>query len=354
MKDDNGAMRLERDPLGEKPVPADALYGVQTARALENFRISRQRVHPLFITAYAEIKKAAAEANVRTSGLDPTIGDAIVRAADELIAGRHRDQFDLDAFQAGAGTSYNMNLNEVIANRALEILGGSRGDYERVNPNDTVNKSQSTNDTMPTAMRVTAVRLLRQLIEATDALAGTLDAKAEEFNNIVKAGRTHLHDATPMTLGDEFGAYGFNVRRASDRLRAAEDPLLDVPLGGTAVGNGVNTKTRLRADGGRAAGGDHRTSIARGHRPRGPDAEPRRFRRALGYAARTRGGAEQDRERPAAAQFRPAHGPERDRAAGNAAGVVDHAGEGQSGDGRNAEHGLLSCDGAGQRDHDGE
>jgi aspartate ammonia-lyase len=242
MKDDNGALRLERDPLGEKRVPADALYGVQTARALENFRISRQRIHPLFITAYAEIKKAAAEANVRTSGLDPTIGDAIVRAADELIAGQHRDQFDLDAFQAGAGTSYNMNLNEVIANRALEILGGSRGDYERVNPNDTVNKSQSTNDTMPTAMRVTAVRLLRQLVEATDALARTLDAKAEEFNDIVKAGRTHLHDATPMTLGDEFGAYGFNVRRASDRLRAAEDPLLDVPLGGTAVGNGVNTE----------------------------------------------------------------------------------------------------------------
>ena len=235
MKDDNGAMRLERDPLGEKRVPADALYGVQTARALENFRISRQRVHPLFITAYAEIKKAAAEANVRTSGLDPTIGDAIVRAADELIAGRHRDQFDLDAFQAGAGTSYNMNLNEVIANRALEILGGSRGDYERVNPNDTVNKSQSTNDTMPTAMRLTAVRLLRQLVEATDALAGTLDAKAEEFNDIVKAGRTHLHDATPMTLGDEFGAYGFNVRRASDRLRAVEDPLLvDVASGCSA------------------------------------------------------------------------------------------------------------------------
>ena len=242
MKEDNGAMRLERDPLGEKRVPAHALYGVQTARALENFRVSHHRIHPLFLTAYAEIKKAAAEANVRTSGLDPTIGDAIIRAADELIAGQHREEFDLDAFQAGAGTSYNMNMNEVIANRALELMGHVRGDYERVNPNDKVNKSQSTNDTMPTAMRVTAVRLLRQLVEAAETLAGSFESKAEEFKDVLKAGRTHLHDATPMTLGDEFGAYGFNVRRAADRLRATEDPLLDVPLGGTAVGNGVNTE----------------------------------------------------------------------------------------------------------------
>jgi aspartate ammonia-lyase len=238
----NGATRIERDPLGEKRVPAEALYGVQTTRALENFRVSRQRIHPLFITAYAEIKKAAAHANMRTSGLDEEIGNAIVRAAEEIIAGQHHDQFDLDVFQAGAGTSYNMNVNEVIANRALEILGHSRGDYARVDPNDKVNKSQSTNDTMPTAIRVTAVRLLRQLVEAVDTLAGTLDAKADEFGDVLKAGRTHLHDATPISLGDEFGAYAFNVRRAADRLRAAEDPLLDVPLGGTAVGNSVNTE----------------------------------------------------------------------------------------------------------------
>jgi aspartate ammonia-lyase len=242
MSSDNGAMRLERDPLGEKRVPSDALYGIQTARALESFRISDHRIHPLFITAYAEIKKAAAESNASTSGLDQTIADAIVRAAEEIIAGQHRDQFDLDAFQAGAGTSYNMSQNEVIANRALELLGHARGDYARVNPNDQVNKSQSTNDTMPTAMRVTAVRLLRQLVEALETLAGSLDAKAEEFAAVWKSGRTHLHDATPLTLGDEFGAYAFNVRRAADRLRATEDPLFDVPLGGTAVGNGVNTE----------------------------------------------------------------------------------------------------------------
>jgi aspartate ammonia-lyase len=235
-------MRLERDPLGEKRVPADALYGVQTLRALENFRISQQRIHPLFITAYAEVKKAAAETNMRTSGLDREVGAAIVRAAEELIAGQHREAFDLDVFQAGAGTSYNMNVNEVIANRALEILGHARGDYERINPNDKVNKSQSTNDTMPTAMRLTSVRLLRQLVETVETLATSLDAKAEEFSDVLKAGRTHLHDATPITLGDEFGAYAFNVRRAADRLRATEDALLDVPLGGTAVGNSVNTQ----------------------------------------------------------------------------------------------------------------
>jgi aspartate ammonia-lyase len=241
-RSDNGAVRLERDPLGMKPVPADALYGVQTARALEHFRISKLRIHPLFITAYAEIKRAAAEANVETSGLDPKLADVIARAAEELIAGQHREHFDLDVFQAGAGTSYNMNVNEVIANRALELLGHARGDYERVNPNDQVNKSQSTNDTMPTAMRITAIRLLRQLAEVVDTLAGSLEAKGEEFKNVIKAGRTHLHDATPITLGDEFNAYASNVRRAADRLRAAEDPLLDVPLGGTAVGNGVNTE----------------------------------------------------------------------------------------------------------------
>src|SRR5215218_8281782 len=239
---ENGATRLERDPLGEKRVPADALYGVQTLRALENFRISRQRIHPLFITAYAEIKKAAAEANVRTSGLDPTIGDAIVRAADELIAGQHRDQFDLDAFQAGAGTSYNMNVNEVIANRALEILGRARGDYEVIEPNDHVNKGQSTNDVMPTAMRIACIRGLRPLVEALRELESSFAKKADEFAGIEKSGRTHLHDAVPMKLGDEFRAYAQNTRRATDRLAAVEESLLEVPLGGTAVGTGTNTK----------------------------------------------------------------------------------------------------------------
>ena len=173
MEESGAGYRVERDPVGEKRVPADALYGVQTARALENFRISALRIHPLFVVAYAEIKKAAAQANVKTGALDRDVADAIVKAADEVIEGRWSDQFRLDVFQAGAGTSYNMNVNEVIANRALELLGARRGDYARVNPNDDVNKGQSTNDTMPTAMRVTSVRLLRELTTTLDQLANS-------------------------------------------------------------------------------------------------------------------------------------------------------------------------------------
>jgi aspartate ammonia-lyase len=236
--------RTERDPLGTKRLPDDVLHGVQTSRALETFRISTKRIHPLFITAYAEIKKAAAQANMATGELEKELGEAIVRAADEVIAGEWREEFQLDAFQAGAGTSYNMNLNEVLANRALEILGKARGDYERVNPNDDVNKSQSTNDTMPTVMRVTTIRLLRGLTEALEHLGESFEKKADEFGSVVKAGRTHLHDATPITLGEEFAAYGHNVLRAAERVRALEPSLLEVPLGGTAIGTSVNAHAR--------------------------------------------------------------------------------------------------------------
>ena len=232
--------RTERDQLGEKEVPASALYGVQTTRALENFRISRLRVHPAFVTAYAEIKQAAAEANVRVGKLDSALGDVIGRAAGEVASGQWRDQFDLDVFQAGAGTSYNMNVNEVVANRALELLGAERGDHERLSPNDHVNIAQSTNDTMPTAMRVASVRLLRELLEALGGLGDAFDGKAREFAGVEKSGRTHLHDAVPMTLGQEFGGYAGNVRRATGRLRALEPSLLEVPLGGTAVGTSMN------------------------------------------------------------------------------------------------------------------
>jgi aspartate ammonia-lyase len=234
--------RTERDPLGEKHVPADALFGVQTLRAKETFQISKLRMHPELITAFAEIKRAAAEANLHHKQLDRKIGRAIVTAAEEIIDGQWRDEFDLDVFQAGAGTSYNMNMNEVIANRALELLGFERGDHERLNPNDHVNKSQSTNDVMPTAMRVAATRLVRKLNAALDSLAVSFADKGDEFKKIKKSGRTHLHDAVPMTLGDEFAAYAANVRRNLERLEAAEAPLLAIPLGGTAVGTGVNTK----------------------------------------------------------------------------------------------------------------
>ncbi len=243
-KDSKGAFRIEKDPLGEKQVPADALYGVQTARALENFRISGLRIHPQFYRAYFEIKKAAAVANMATGKLENKIGRAIVKVADELLAGKWTDQFDLDVFQAGAGTSYNMNVNEVIANRALELIGKERGDHESINPNDHVNKSQSTNDTMPTAMRIAALRLLAPLCTALYDLASSFEAKGKEFARVQKSARTHLHDAVPMSLGAEIGAYGANIRRSTDRLAAQEKFLAEIPLGGTAVGDGTNTDPR--------------------------------------------------------------------------------------------------------------
>jgi aspartate ammonia-lyase len=236
-----GGVRVEEDPVGKKKVPADALYGIQTARALENFRISDLRVHRALTTAMAEIKRAAAEVHRKAGKLERKVADAIARAATEVAEERWAEEFGLDVFQAGAGTSYHMNVNEVVANRALEMLGADRGDYERVNPNDHVNKAQSTNDVMPTAMRVASLRLLRELLPVLDRLAESFADKAKEFSRVRKAGRTHLHDATPMTLGEEFGAYAENLRRAIGRLRATEEALLEVPLGGTATGNGVNT-----------------------------------------------------------------------------------------------------------------
>ena len=232
--------RTERDPLGDKRVPADVLYGVQTLRAMENFKISALRMDHALITAFAEIKKAAALAHLKMHKLDKPVGKAIVQAAEELIEGQWQEQFCLDVFQAGAGTSYNMNVNEVIANRALEILGRKRGDYETIEPNDHVNKSQSTNDTMPTAMRIACVRGLRRLVDALEELEKSFAKKADEFADIEKSGRTHLHDAVPMKLGEEFSAYADNVHRATERLAAVEDSLLEVPLGGTALGTGTN------------------------------------------------------------------------------------------------------------------
>jgi aspartate ammonia-lyase len=236
--------RTERDPLGEKRVPDDVLYGIQTLRALENFQISSLRMDHSLIIAFAEIKKAAASAHLELNDLDDTIAKAIIQAAGELIDGDWREDFSLDVFQAGAGTSYNMNVNEVIANRALEILGRARGDYEVIEPNDHVNKAQSTNDVMPTAMRIASVRRLRLLVGVLTELDKSFAKKAEEFKDIKKSGRTHLHDAVPMKLGDEFLAYAQNVRRSTERLASVEDSLLEVPLGGTAVGTGTNASPK--------------------------------------------------------------------------------------------------------------
>ena len=239
--------RIEKDPLGELPVPADALYGVQTERARLNFPISGLRPIPAFVDAVVWIKKAAALTHRETKRLDPKLADAIVRAADEVLAGQHRDQFVVDPYQAGAGTSHNMNANEVLANRANELLGAARGAYAPVHPNDHVNMAQSTNDVIPTAIRLGALSLLPALTGALDALARALLAKGKAFDGILKSGRTHLQDATPIRLGQEFTAYGHTVARNRDRIAQAADYLRDLGIGGSAVGTGLNVEPEYPA-----------------------------------------------------------------------------------------------------------
>ena len=236
------ATRIERDPLGELPVPADALYGIQTERARQNFPISHLLPLAPIIDAVVWIKKAAALTHKETGRLDARRADAIVRAADEVLAGEHRDHFVVDPYQAGAGTSHNMNANEVLANRANELLGGRRGEYQPVHPNDHVNMAQSTNDVIPTAIRLAALAQLPALLEALTRLARAFLAKGKAFDQILKAGRTHLQDATPIRLGQEFTAYGHSVERNRDRVAQAADALRDLGIGGTAVGTGLNAE----------------------------------------------------------------------------------------------------------------
>ena len=232
--------RTERDPLGEYAVPAAAYYGIQTARALENFPISGLRAQPDLVTATVLIKKAAAQANVALDRLEARIGEAIVRAADEILGGALRDQFVVDVYQAGAGTSHNMNTNEVLANRAAELLGGARGDYGHVHPNDHVNMGQSTNDVFPTATRLALLLGHNGLVDAGRALAGSLARQADVFDGILKVGRTHLQDAVPMTLGQEFGGYAACVSLGVDDVERASAQLEELNLGATAIGTGLN------------------------------------------------------------------------------------------------------------------
>ncbi|HEY3886368.1 MAG TPA: aspartate ammonia-lyase [Vicinamibacterales bacterium] len=232
--------RVERDPLGELRVPADAYYGVQTQRAVENFPISGLTAPPPLVTATVMIKRAAAKANASLGRLDRSIARAIVQAADDVLAGRLRDQFVVDVYQAGAGTSHNMNANEVLANRAAEILGEPKGRYTRVHPNDHVNMGQSTNDVFPTATRLALLLVLPHLLRSARLLSDALAAKETEFARVLKTGRTHLQDAVPITLGQEFSGYAANVRHASDELERAAESLHELNLGSTAVGTGLN------------------------------------------------------------------------------------------------------------------
>jgi aspartate ammonia-lyase len=232
--------RTERDPLGEAAVPADAYYGIQTARAAENFPISGLRAPADLVTATILTKKAAAQANAALGRLEPRIADAIVRAADEILAGGWRDQFIVDVYQAGAGTSHNMNANEVLANRAAEILGGARGEYRLVHPNDHVNMGQSTNDVFPAATRLALLLGHGALIESAQALSASLKTQASAFDAVLKVGRTHLQDAVPMTLGQEFGGYAACIARGADEVDHAGGGLEELNLGATAVGTGLN------------------------------------------------------------------------------------------------------------------
>jgi aspartate ammonia-lyase len=241
------AFRTEKDPLGPKQVPADALYGVQTMRARENFPISGLAPLWPFVLAQVWIKKAAALTHKETGRLQPRLADAIVKAADEVIAGQHADQFVVDPYQAGAGTSHNMNVNEVLANRANELLGGERGTYTPVHPNDHVNMAQSTNDTIPTNIRLAALSQLDAVAGAFEALRDALAAKGREFDHIVKAGRTHLQDAMPIRLGQEFAAYAGSIDRGLRRVRDAADYLRDLGIGGSAVGTGVTVEKEYPA-----------------------------------------------------------------------------------------------------------
>ncbi|HVD91993.1 MAG TPA: aspartate ammonia-lyase [Vicinamibacterales bacterium] len=233
-------MRVERDPLGELSVPDDAYYGVQTLRAVENFPISGLKAPASLVTATVLIKQACARANASLDRLDRSIADAIVRAADEILAGKLRDQFVVDVYQAGAGTSHNMNTNEVLANRAGEILGEPKGTYLKVHPNDHVNMGQSTNDVFPTATRLSILLILPDLLSSATGLADALDEKATAFARVLKTGRTHLQDAVPITLGQEFGGFAANVRHAVTELERAAESLHELNLGATAVGTGLN------------------------------------------------------------------------------------------------------------------
>ncbi len=244
--DGQNTTRTEKDSLGTKQIPANVYYGIQTARAVENYPISGMRAHPTLILAFGMVKKAAAEANRELGLVDEKIANAIIQAAEEVQQGNWNSEFVVDVFQAGAGVSFHMNTNEVIANRAIEILGGELGDYSMVHPNDHVNYGQSTNDVFPAGMRLAALLELENLYPILDSLITALKKKGKEFHDILKSGRTHMQDAVPMRLGQEFAAYAGAIRRAKDSIHSSAELLRELGLGGSAVGTGINTHPDYR------------------------------------------------------------------------------------------------------------
>ncbi|MEH7331902.1 aspartate ammonia-lyase [Neobacillus drentensis] len=244
MQKTNGNVRNEKDFLGTKEVPVDAYYGVQTLRAVENFPITGYRIHEELIIAMATVKKAAALANMDVKQLYSGIGEAIVKAAEELMDGKLHDQIIVDPIQGGAGTSINMNVNEVIANRAIELMGKEKGDYFHCSPNTHVNMSQSTNDAFPTAIHIAVLNLLEKLLETMNVMHSAFGQKAQEFNHVIKMGRTHLQDAVPIRLGQEFEAYARVIERDIKRIKQSRQHLYELNMGATAVGTGLNADPR--------------------------------------------------------------------------------------------------------------
>jgi aspartate ammonia-lyase len=237
-------IRIEKDFLGEKEIPANVYYGIQTLRAVENFPITGYRIHEELIKALAMVKKAAAKANMETTRLYSGLGDVICKAADEMIEGKWNDQFVVDPIQGGAGTSMNMNANEVIANRALELLGREKGDYFYLSPNNHVNMSQSTNDVFPTAIHISTLKLLEKLLVTIQDMHKVLKSKALQFEKVIKMGRTHLQDAVPIRLGQEFEAYSRVLERDINRIKQSQIHLYEVNMGATAVGTGLNAEPK--------------------------------------------------------------------------------------------------------------
>ncbi len=237
--------REEADSIGKKTVPATAYYGIQSLRAAENFKITNLKIHPRLVKALALVKKAAAISNRDIGLLVERKARAIIQACDEVAGGSLQDQFIVDAVQGGAGTSINMNMNEVLANRAIEILGGTKGDYQLVHPNNHVNMSQSTNDVLPTAIRIATIRMLEEVVAEVGRLEEALQKKSREFDDVIKMGRTQLQDAVPIRLGQEFSAYSSAVNRDRDRIAASIEDLVVINLGATAVGTGLNADLNM-------------------------------------------------------------------------------------------------------------
>ncbi len=238
--------RTEKDSIGEKEIPKEAYYGVQTQRALENFPVSGLTESLELIYSYVKLKKACAKANIECGKLEEEKGKYIINACNQILTGDYEDHFVVDIYQAGAGTSFNMNVNEVIANVALELMGESKGEYDKIHPNDHVNMSQSTNDTFPTASHIAIIESSGKLLADLESIANAFSSKGEEFIDIGKSGRTHLMDATPISLGDEFLAYASAIERAKERLKDSQQNLLELPIGGTATGRGANTPEGFR------------------------------------------------------------------------------------------------------------